>query len=207
MLIVGLTGGIGSGKTTVSNLFENLGATVIDTDVVARELVNNSSVLIELVDVFGDVILHQDGSLNRNKLAQIVFCNNEKKLQLESILHPKIRIEVNHRIQALKASTNPPAYVIVVIPLLLETGFTDLVDRILVVMSDEKTRIDRVKHRDDRDMDEIRSIINSQVTDEKRISDTDDIIENNRGFKELESRILHLHNKYMGLSTTTISPV
>lgn len=208
MLIVGLTGGIGSGKTTVSSLFENLGVTVIDTDVVARELVHsNSSVLKELVDVFGQTILYQDGSLDRKRLAQIVFQNKHKKQQLESILHPKIRIEVNNRIQSFKANAKPPPYVIVVIPLLLETGFTDLIDRILVVISDEKTRIDRVKHRDGRSMDEIRSIINSQVSDERRISETDDIIENNDSFKDLESQILQLHKKYMNLSATEIPPV
>ncbi|MCG6937662.1 MAG: dephospho-CoA kinase [Gammaproteobacteria bacterium] len=207
MLTVGLTGGIGSGKTTVSNLFENLGIPVIDTDIIARELViNNPSVLNEIVSVFGQAILNQDGTLNRKKLAQIVFQNKEKKQQLENILHPRIRIEVKNKIQSLNANTNPPQYIIVVIPLLFETGFADLADRILVVTADEKTRIERIKCRDDRDIDEIRSIINSQVTDERRLSGADDIIENNYTFKELEAKILHLHNKYINLSTMNTSP-
>jgi dephospho-CoA kinase len=207
MLTVGLTGGIGSGKTTVSNLFENLGVPVIDTDVIARELVNNnSSVLNEIVSIFGQTILNQDGTLNRKKLAQIVFHDIQQKQQLENILHPRIRIEVKIKIQSFNSNTCPPPYVIVVIPLLLETGFADLIDRILVVMADEKSRIKRIKLRDDRDIDEIRSIINTQVTDERRISEADDIVENNHSFKELEFQILQLHEKYIHLSTTNTPP-
>ena len=202
MLTVGLTGGIGSGKTTVSNLFEDFGVAIIDTDVIARELVNNNvSVLNEIVDVFGKMILNRDGTLDRKKLAQIVFNQKKEKQQLENILHPKIRIEVNNKIQSFNSKTIPPQYVIVVIPLLFETGFTDIINRILVVLSDEKIRIKRVKQRDNRDKDEIRSIISSQVTDERRTSEADDIIKNNSDLKELESQVKQLHNKYIHLST------
>lgn len=201
MLTVGLTGGIGSGKTTVSNLFKDLGITIIDTDIIARELVNNNfSVLNEIVDVFGQTILKQNSTLDRKKLAQIVFNQKEEKQQLENILHPKIRVEVSNKIQNFNSKTIPPQYVIVVIPLLFETGFADLIDRILVVLSDEKIRIERVKQRDNRDIDEIRSIISSQVSDEKRTSEADDFIKNNSNFKELESQVKKLHKKYTNLS-------
>lgn len=204
MLTIGLTGGIGSGKTTVSNLFENLGVAVIDTDVIARELVNNNaSVLNEIIGVFGQTILDQNGTLDRKKLAQIVFNQKKEKKQLENILHPRIRTEVDSQIQAFSSDTIPPQYVIVVIPLLFETGFRDLIDRILVVISDEKIRIERVKQRDNRDMDEIQSIINCQVTDEIRTSEADDIIKNNYDFKELESQVQQLHKKYTNLSTAS----
>jgi dephospho-CoA kinase len=204
MLTVGLTGGIGSGKTTVSNLFENLGVAVIDTDVIARELVNNNaSVLNEIIGVFGQTILDQNGTLDRKKLAQIVFNQKKEKKQLENILHPRIRTEVDSQIQAFSSDTIPPQYVIVVIPLLFETGFRDLINRILVVISDEKIRIERVKQRDNRDMDEIQSIINCQVTDEIRTSEADDIIKNNYDFKELESQVQQLHKKYTNLSTAS----
>lgn len=204
MLTVGLTGGIGSGKTTVSNLFENLGVAVIDTDVIARELVNNNaSVLNEIIGVFGQTILDQNGTLDRKKLAQIVFNQKKEKKQLENILHPRIRTEVDSQIQAFSSDTIPPQYVIVVIPLLFETGFHDLINRILVVISDEKIRIERVKQRDNRDMDEIQSIINCQVTDETRTSEADDIIKNNNDFKELESQVQQLHKKYTNLSTAS----
>ncbi len=203
MLIVGLTGGIGSGKTSVSNLFESLGAAVIDTDVIAHKLVTNSSVLNEIIGVFGQTILDHNGTLDRKKLAQIVFNQKKEKEQLENILHPRIRTEVDSQIQALSSDTIPPQYVIVVIPLLFETGFSDLINRILVVISDEKIRIKRIKQRDNRDMDEIRSIINSQVTDERRITEADDIIENNNDFKGLEHQAQQLHKKYTNLSSAT----
>jgi dephospho-CoA kinase len=201
MLTVGLTGGIGSGKSTVSNLFEELGITIIDTDVIAHELVNNSSVLNDIVDTFGQKVLNQDGTLNRKKLADIVFNQKTEKQRLENILHPRIRSKVNELIQLLRSSENPPLYVIVVIPLLLETGFTDITDRIIVVMSDEDTRINRVMLRDHRSMDEIRSIINHQVSDEIRLRNADDIIDNNHDIGNLKHQILQLHKKYSTLST------
>jgi dephospho-CoA kinase len=201
MLIVGLTGGIGSGKTTVSNFFQQLGVPVIDTDIIAHELVNNdSSVLKDIVSVFGQVVLNRDETLNRKKLAQIVFQKKTAKQQLENILHPRIRTEVANRIRLFKSSDIPPQYVIVVIPLLFETGFTDLIERVLVVISGEKTRIERIKQRDNRDLDEIRAIINSQVADERRISEADDIIENNGDIKEMQPDILQLHSKYKKLA-------
>jgi len=109
MLIVGLTGGIGSGKTTVSNLFESLGINIIDTDVIAHNLVNSDpSVLKEIVTLFGDDILNDDNSLNRKKLAEVVFSNKEYKQQLEDILHPKILDQVKNKIQNYKLRSTPP---------------------------------------------------------------------------------------------------
>ncbi|MFV2003571.1 MAG: dephospho-CoA kinase [Gammaproteobacteria bacterium] len=201
MLTVGLTGGIGSGKTTVSNLFEELGITIIDTDVIAHELVNNSSVLNEIVDTFGQKVLNQDETLDRKKLADIIFNQKTEKQRLENILHPRIRSKVNEQIQRLRSSENPPHYVIVVIPLLFETGFADITDRIIVVMSDEENRINRIMQRDNRSTVEIRSIINHQVSDETRLRDADDIIENNHDIEDLKPQILQLHKKYSTLST------
>ncbi len=197
MLIVGLTGGIGSGKTTVSNLFESLGINIIDTDVIAHDLVNSDpSVLKEIVTLFGDDILNDDNSLNRKKLAKIVFNNKEYKQQLEDILHPKILDQVKNKIQNYKLRSTPPKYIIVVIPLLFETDFNDLIDRVLVVLTNEATRIQRIQQRDHRSMDEIRSIINSQVNDEIRIDEADDIIENNHDLAELKQQIKQLDEKY-----------
>lgn len=201
MLIIGLTGGIGSGKTTISNLFENLGIQIIDTDIIARELVEDSpSVLQEIINTFGETILDPGGSLDRKKLAKIVFDRLDKKQQLEKILHPRIRIEVKKKIQHIYAKNTPPPYLIVVIPLLFETDFDDFIDRILSVISDEEIRIKRIIKRDHRDIDEIRSIIKSQATDERRISEADDIIKNNNDIKELEYKVQQLHDKYMTLS-------
>ena len=201
MLTIGLTGGIGSGKTTVSDLFEKLGVYIIDTDVIAKELViNNQSVLQELTDTFGEAIIDSDGHLDRKKLAHIVFNQTTEKQRLEKILHPKIRSEVARKIQQYNTDKSQPDYLLVVIPLLIETGFSDLIDRTLVVLSSEENRIKRVINRDDRNIAEIQSIINSQVTDEKRISCADDIIENNNNIKELESKVRQLHDRYIQLS-------
>jgi dephospho-CoA kinase len=197
MLIVGLTGGIGSGKTTVSNLFKDLGIDVIDTDVIAHDLVNNDkSTVHEIISLFGNDILNDDDSINRKKLAAIVFSKKKYKQQLEAVLHPKIRQQVKKQIQKFNLSSAPPKYVIVVIPLLFETGFNDLIDRVLVVLSDEAVRVQRIKQRDHRSLDEIRSIIDSQVSDERRISDADDIIENNTDLAELKPQIKKLHETY-----------
>jgi dephospho-CoA kinase len=202
MLKVGLTGGIGSGKTAVSNLFHDLGIHIIDTDLIAHQLVNNDhSVLKKIITAFGTGILDEAGKVDRKKLAQIIFNNQENKLQLENILHPKIRNEVHRQIQRFNSYDTPPPYVIIVIPLLLETDFHDLVDRILVVISDEKIRIERVKQRDNRSLEEIQAIIACQVSDNKRLNTADDILENNKDFSTLASSIHRLHEKYTLLST------
>jgi dephospho-CoA kinase len=197
MLIIGLTGGIGSGKTTVSNLFKNLGVQIIDTDVIARELVDNDhSVLEEITDAFGKIILDDDGLLDRNILAKIVFSQEHKKQQLEKILHPKIRTKVEKAIKVYREKPDQPQYIIVVIPLLFETNFHQLIDKILVVIANEENKIKRIIQRDGRAPEDILSIIKSQVSDSKRISEADDIIENNSDIKELETKILGLHHKF-----------
>ncbi len=197
MLTIGLTGGIGSGKTTASNLFSDLGIPVIDTDLISRKLVrDDTSVLHKIIESFDDSILLDDGTLDRKQLSKIVFNDNIAKQKLENILHPKIRTEVTSLLQDYVSTKTPPQYVIIVIPLLFETDFRNLVDKILVITSREDLRIKRITQRDDRNIDEIRSILDSQVTDEIRISGADDVIENNGDLKKLESRIQYLHNKY-----------
>jgi dephospho-CoA kinase len=203
MLKVGLTGGIGSGKTSVSELFEDLGVPVIDTDIIAHKLVDNDpKVLQEIIDVFGQDVLALDGKLNRKKLAQIIFNVRENKRQLENILHPKIQDEVISQLQDLTSKQDLPGYVIIVVPLLIEADYDGLIDRILVVVADEKARIQRIQQRDNRSMGEIRSIIDNQVNDEKRLKQADDIIENNSNIKNLGSQIKALHKKYKHLSAT-----
>ncbi len=197
MLIVGLTGGIGSGKTTVSSLFADLGIDIIDTDVIAHDLVNHDpSVLKQIVTLFGEEILQDDQTLDRKKLAKIIFSQKEGKQQLEGILHPKIRAVVQNQLQNCKSRDTPPKYVIVVIPLLFETEFNDLLDRVLVVLADEPIRIQRIKQRDHRSLEQIQAIISSQVGDEKRISKADDIIENNHDLAALKPQIIQLDKKY-----------
>ncbi len=204
MLKIGLTGGIGSGKTAVSDQFQRLGINIIDTDIISRELLNhNPAVLKKVVETFSDRVLDGKGAVDRKKLAQIVFSNKKQKQQLENILHPAIRNEVKQQIQHFSLLNSPPEYLIIVIPLLLETGFTDLIDRILVVVAEENSRVDRIKQRDGRSFEEIHAIISSQVNDAKRIRSADDIIENNNDFRHLESQVLLLHKKYLQLSSSS----
>jgi len=201
MLKIGLTGGIGSGKTSVSNMFENLGVPVIDTDIIAHDLVdNNADILQKITDAFGQDMLDIDGRLNRQKLAQVVFKIKKNKQRLQDILHPEIQQEVISQLQALASKPNPPAYVIIVIPLLIEANYQDIIDHILVVIAEEKTRIERVQQRDKRSLSEIRSIIDNQVDDQKRRQEADDIIENNSDINTLALQIQGLHKKYSHLS-------
>jgi dephospho-CoA kinase len=201
MLKVGLTGGIGSGKTAVSCVFEKLGIPVIDTDVIAHDLVNNNeSILKQITDTFGPDLLKLNGELNRKKLAQLVFNKKENKQSLENILHPRIKNEVLRQIQRLSSSQNPPAYLIIVIPLLIESDYHDIIDRILVVIADEALRIARVQKRDKRSLSEIRAIINNQVDDSTRLDEADDIIENNSNINMIDKQVKELHEKFLHLS-------
>lgn len=197
MLTIGLTGGIGSGKTSVTEQFIKLGTPVIDTDVIARELVDsNKSVQNEIIATFGNSIVSDDGSIDRKKLANVVFNEIAEKTKLEKILHPIIKLEVKAQLQTYTSHNTASQYVIIVVPLLFETDFRNMTDRILVITTDEKTRIERIMQRDNRDIDEIRSIIASQVTDDIRINEADDILVNNDKIEDLDAQVLELHKKY-----------
>jgi len=201
MLKVGLTGGIGSGKTAVSDLFEKMGAPVIDTDILARQLVDDDpGVLTEITESFGKDVLAADGGLDRKKLASIVFNDNKQKQKLENILHPRIRSEVLRQVQALSHTESPAHYVIIVVPLLFETGFDDIADLTVAVIAEEPVRIRRIQHRDSRSLDEIQAIIDSQTDDKTRIMMADEIIENNNDFKQLEQNVVLLDKKFSQLS-------
>lgn len=201
MLRIGLTGGIGSGKTSVSDRFAKLGIPVIDTDVIAHELVDKDpGVLQAISNTFGEQVLMPGGGLNRKILAQIVFNDKESKQLLERLLHPRIEDEVNQQVQHLISSNTQPDYAIIVVPLLIEANYHGLVDRILVVTADEQKRIERVQQRDNRSLDEIHAIISNQVDEGKRQSEADDIIENSSNIKNLDVQIKKLHEKYKGLA-------
>ncbi len=203
MLKVGLTGGIGSGKTAVSDLFKSLAIDVIDTDVIAHELINTDhQVSQKIVETFGEGIIAANGVIDRKKLATLVFENKANKKKLENILHPEIRREVNDKINKLGSQKIPPAYIIIVIPLLFETDFHYLIDNVLVVSADEETRVARVKQRDSRSEDDIRAIIAHQVDDTVRRNAADHIIYNNGSIAELAPHINDLHAKYLQLTKT-----
>jgi len=196
MLVVGLTGGIGSGKTTVANGFSALGVPVIDTDQLARELVEpGQPALDEIITVFGKDCIAPDGQLKRARIRQQIYSDAALKSQLEDILHPKIR----QRIKTLLADLRE-AYCIVVIPLLLETHQTDLVDRILVVDTPEKEQLTRVAARDSLSDNTIMDIMQSQANRNTRLQAADDIIVNDRDLESLTERILELHTYYMEIA-------
>ena len=195
-LVVGLTGGIGSGKTTVANGFGKLGIPLIDADLIARELVEpGQAALEEICAVFGPGCLSADGRLDRTRIQQQIFADKALRLRLEAILHPEIR----KRIKALIADIRT-SYCIVVIPLLLETGQDDLVDRILVIDAPEEEQIKRVAARDKLSHNAIIRVMHTQADRETRLASADDIIVNNSDLETLTSQIQSLHHRYLELS-------
>ena len=196
MLIIGLTGGIGSGKSTVASYFAHLGIPVIDADQLAWELVEpGSPALKEIVNTFGTNILLSDGSLDRLQLRQQVFAEPTRRRQLEAILHPRIYAEMRQRSQSLRTS-----YCIWVIPLLLETGKTALVDRVLIIDAPELLQRKRVLARKDMDEVTLEAILHSQVSRNERLLAADDIIVNNSDLAHLEQEVRRLHRHYMDLA-------
>jgi len=196
MLVIGLTGGIGSGKTTVSDLFSALGVPIIDTDVIARQLVQpGQQALSDISAWFGNDVLNPDGSLNRSKLGDMTFTNSETRKKLEAILHPRIREQVTRQLQQLQSP-----YAIVVIPLLIETGDQSYIDRILVVDCEQKNQIKRVQLRDHRSQQQTENILQAQASREQRLSAADDIVENNADQSTLIQKVEDLHHKYLALA-------
>jgi dephospho-CoA kinase len=193
-LKIGLTGGIGSGKTTVCQLFADYSIPIIDADIIARQLVEpGQPALDEIIRQFGHDILSND-SLDRKKLGKIIFADKEKKKQLESILHPAIYQRLKQQ-----ASTLQSPYCILAIPLLLETGMEDLVDRILVIDCPVALQYQRVKQRDALSDQQIDQIIASQISRDERQKQADDIIDNSKSPIELAEQVKNLHNLYLSL--------
>lgn len=201
MLKIGLTGGIGSGKSTVCRLFQDLGVGIVDADVIARRLVNpGQPALVTLAECFGATILNGDGTLNRAKLRDWIFADAEKKQRLENILHPLIYAQIAADIEQLQGH-----YCIVAIPLLFETGKAKLVDRVLVVDCDIEDQIERVAKRDHLNRDQIEAIIASQIPRPQRLALADDVIENAAPPSQLAEQVKRLHNSYNLLATARTS--
>lgn len=198
MLKIGLTGGIGCGKTTVGKLFEQAGVPVIDADDIAHRLVEpGQPALKAIVSVFGDNILTNDGSLSRAQLRDIVFSDSEKKNQLEAILHPEVFRTIQNSVDKLETP-----YCIICIPLLFETGQTGYVDRILVIDCPVAEQIKRVSIRNGLEQSRIMTIIDSQVSREFRLRHADDLIDNSGNGDGLAQQVKKLHNFYVSISTT-----
>ena len=191
---IGLTGGLASGKTTVSDCFKKLGTQVIDADIISHEVTEPSgSAFEEILSEFGSEILDEKGLINRKKMRAIIFNDPSQKKILENIIHPKVRDEMFQRI-----NKSDDHYLIVSVPLLVETGMHQIMDRNLLVDCSEDTQIERLMHRDKITLNEARAILKNQASrsDRKKIADDLIVNENNVTLIELENEVLELHKYY-----------
>jgi dephospho-CoA kinase len=195
VLLVGLTGGIGTGKNTAANLFKELGATIIDADVLSRELVKEGMpALKEISDAFGPNVIREDGSLDRKVLGEIIFADDKKRSLLNSILHPRIIEEEVRRISIIKKEA-PESIVIVNAALLIESGNYKDMDVVIVVSADEDIIIRRLEHRDDLSKEESLLRIRAQSSTSKKLKYADFVLENNNTIKELKTNALGIYEK------------
>lgn len=195
---VGLTGGIGSGKTTVANLFAAQGAGLVDADEISRRLTAQAQPAVaEIARKFGAQFIAADGSLDRARMRNLVFADAAARKDLEAILHPLVRQETTRQIVA---STAP--YVIVVVPLLIESGaYRGRMDRILVVDCAPEIQISRVIERSGLSRNEVLAIIATQASRRQRLNEADDVIHNDDGLEMLSAQVTPLHLRYLGLAT------
>nr|WP_256489350.1 dephospho-CoA kinase [Pleionea sp. CnH1-48] len=191
-----MTGGIGSGKTAVSDLFQSLGITIVDADLVSREVVaSGTDALKKIAQRFGSHILDDDGQLNRSELRQHVFNSEDDLNWLNALLHPLIR----ERMDAL-CNQATSDYVIIVVPLLIENGLDKTVDRVLVVDVPESLQVQRVMQRDNVDESNAKAILSKQASRSERLAKADDVIENNASFEALEVQVKQQHQFYLSLA-------
>ena len=195
-IVIGLTGGIGSGKSTVADLFAAQGVAVVDTDLIAHDLTGpTGAAMPEILAAFGDSVRQPNGGLDRVAMRRQVFADPQVRQQLEGILHPRIRSEAERR---CRLATTP--YVLLVVPLLIESGaYRDRVRRVLVVDCDEATQVARVVARSGLSPDEVRRIIATQLARAERLAAADDVIVNMAGVAALEPQVLAMHERYLRL--------
>ena len=191
-LRVGLTGGIASGKSVVADMFAALGAVIIDTDVIAREVVQpGQPALDEIRELFGPGVIEEDGTLDRREIRKRIFEDEPLRKQLEAILHPRIRDET------FRQATEPGgSYQLIVVPLLAESPLRDYVDRILVVDCAEETQVARLLERDAETVEQAQRILAAQASREERLRIADDVIDNDRSLEETRAQVEALHRVY-----------
>lgn len=195
-LRIGLTGGIASGKTLVADCFAELGIPVIDTDQVARDIVEpGQPALPDIRRAFGDEVFTTDGRLDRRRMRQLVFADADRRTELEAILHPRIRRETAARVAAAQGP-----YVIVVVPLLVETGFDDMTDRVLVVDCPVALQRTRLLERDAENPAQVERILAAQATRAERLTAADDIVDNSGDVDATRDQVRQLHERYLTLT-------
>ena len=201
MRVVGLTGGIGSGKTAASDHFKSLGITIVDADEVSRQVVEpGTPALTKIAEHFGPQVLYDDNSLDRRALRNIVFNQPEEKKWLEQLLHPLIGIETFRQLQS---SQSP--YTIFVSPLLIEIGQDKMTQRILVIDAPESEQVSRTVARDDTDNESVKAIMKSQASRSQRLEKADDILLNDGSLENLQEKVEALHRTYLQLAKETAS--
>lgn len=195
--VIGVTGGIGSGKTAVSDRFAELGIAVVDADVASRVIVEpGRPALAKIAEHFGADILQTDGSLDRAKLRTAVFKDPAERKWLEALTHPLIREEI---VSGLRNATSP--YALLVSPLLVESGQNQLTQRVLVVDVPEELQLQRTVSRDNNSPDQVKAIMAAQATRQQRLDNADDVIVNDGSLEDLHQQVDTLHQKYLQLSS------
>lgn len=198
MYVVAITGGIGSGKTTVANQFAELGIEVVDADVIAREVVEpGTPALAAIAAHFGSAVITHDGQLDRRRLRERVFTDPQTKGWLNALLHPLIRTEMQRQCAAARSP-----YCLLVVPLLVENRLTALANRVLVIDVDEATQIERTCRRDGVSREQAQAILTAQASRAERLAAADDVLDNQNGTPEaIKSRILALHETYLAFAS------
>ena len=192
-MIIGLTGGIGSGKTAVSDAFQDLGITIVDADLASRIVVQKGKPsLKKIAEYFGNDILNENSELDRAKLREIIFNSDEEKNWLESLLHPAIANQIQDE---LKASSSP--YTILVSPLLLETNQKEYCSKVLVVDVPVELQVERTLKRDQVSEGQVKSIIKAQISRKNRLEFADEVIINDGSLEELHSTVMKFHQKFI----------
>jgi dephospho-CoA kinase len=197
-LVVGLTGGIGSGKSAAADAFAKLGAAVVDTDAIAHELTGpDGAAVADVKRLFGSAFVDAAGAMDRKRMRDLVFADADAKQRLESMLHPMIRAESDRRVAAAFAAGSA-SYVIVVVPLLVESeGYRQRVGRVLVVDCPEAVQLARVRQRSGLAEAEVRRIIAAQIQRERRLAAADDVIDNSGTIAAMQQQVRQLHEKYL----------
>lgn len=191
--VLGLTGGIGCGKTAVSNMFEQLGITIVDADIIARQVVKpKSDGLNAIVRKFGHSILLSDGTLNRSALRERIFTNSADKEWLNNLLHPFIRNKIHNDLTAAKSP-----YVVLVAPLLFENSLDKLCNRTLLIDIPQSVQIERTASRDNVSVEQVKAIIAAQMSREDKQKKADDILNNDRALTDVNHDLLTLHKRYL----------
>lgn len=208
MLIVGITGGIGSGKSTATQLFAELGVTIIDADTIAKDILSNNAPLQqEVIAHFGDAVLDEHKQLRRDKLREIIFADPKQKIWLESLLHPLVVNAIQDRINQLTDAIDADLdhaqvpYCMIAIPLLAEVPASwPLINRVLVIDVDEKTQLARTMQRDHLSANHVQAIMNTQASRQQRLDMADDVIYNESDLASLKEQINTMHERYLRLA-------